>query len=714
MTLKAEAALTAHVKANPEVSTVDLVKLAKQQQGQAVPAIFIEKWKSNKRSRLAIQRQSLPKFAWTRADWEQLERTLGRVDYNEKADAPNKLQVADASFTEAATTVVLVNPFVFQQVLEMLTNKKYIKLSGDGTHKLTHDEWAFITLGVLTKHYSSDGRVYAFRSTYTPLAYAISNTESKPAYDLLFAVAIRMAESLCGLDFSQCVKQYHADLHPGEEAARRERFPNTARVADFAHVIGATQPKKNNRDNPPIPGFRSGLFSLARKHVSVAGRRLLPLIEHTIHLLRIVPTALVFHSVAVLLFDTLLAQVPPERTLAQKLQTHHFTKVLAREARKQFKLESWTGEGGYIWLAPWWCGLQRVQPGSASGTQPQESWHRHKLKKFLGSIRMSIPALAENLQQFTESTLEQLRLQGPCLPDVPTEPFPDKYVLHESNALSADGRTAAIQFVRCNAFSTHSDGESHFYSMRRTEATYNPVSKTWSKTADSAISRAQSVTSQQMAALVSARDDQSFNAAMRAVCSEPQDLKAVVKALASHVVVLMGAAAREFWCFSEVGAASSSHVHAVCAFCLPFALHGTCEHTHVAFVDTKQVDLTEARLPQWGKQRPAPTSHLPDVALVLPGPAVPEAAESSCARASRPRDPASSVSPQLSALLTAADASEYIRLFGIEQLSPADIGALDFVSLRAIFPTVPAKLLLRIQHIAAKARWDTAARNPVV
>ena len=106
--------------------------------------------------------------------------------------------------------------------------------------------------------------------------------------------------------------------------------------------------------------------------------------------------------------------------------------------------------------------------------------------------------------------------------------------------------------------------------------------------------------------------------------------------------------------------------------------------------------------------------HLPDVALVLPGPAVPEAAESSCARASRPRDPASSVSPQLSALLTAADASEYIRLFGIEQLSPADIGALDFVSLRAIFPTVPAKLLLRIQHIAAKARWDTAARNPVV
>ena len=55
-----------------------------------------------------------------------------------------------------------------------------------------------------------------------------------------------------------------------------------------------------------------------------------------------------------------------------------------------------------------------------------------------------------------------------------------------------------------------------------------------------------------------------------------------VKALCSNILVLLGASARWYWHFTCAGegAAASSHIHAVCAFCLPFALHGTCD-THM-------------------------------------------------------------------------------------------------------------------------------------
>ena len=72
-----------------------------------------------------------------------------------------------------------------------------------------------------------------------------------------------MGHALCGID-QLAVRQYHADLRPGEEA-RREAFLNAARVADFAHVIGATHPKKNQASSQ---GFAQASWS--KKHISAA------------------------------------------------------------------------------------------------------------------------------------------------------------------------------------------------------------------------------------------------------------------------------------------------------------------------------------------------------------------------------------------------------------------------------------------------------------
>ena len=112
--------------------------------------------------------------------------------------------------------------------------------------------------------------------------------------------AARAASALCNIDLPRATRQYHADMHPGQEAARRDVFPASARVSDFSHVIGATRSSSSSH--------RSGLFSLAKNNLSREGQRLMPLIEHTIHLLRVAPTALIFHTLASLLFDTLLSQ----------------------------------------------------------------------------------------------------------------------------------------------------------------------------------------------------------------------------------------------------------------------------------------------------------------------------------------------------------------------------------------------------------------------
>ena len=153
---------------------------------------------------------------------------------------------------------------------------------------------------MLTKHYSSDGKTYGFRTTYSPLIFAIADTESQPTYTLLMQAAARAASALCNIDLPRATRQYHADMHPGQEAARRDVFPASARVSDFAHLIRAARSSSSSH--------RSGLFSLAKNNLSREGQRLMPLIEHTIHLLRVAPTALIFHTLASLLFDTLLSQ----------------------------------------------------------------------------------------------------------------------------------------------------------------------------------------------------------------------------------------------------------------------------------------------------------------------------------------------------------------------------------------------------------------------
>ena len=100
-----------------------------------------------------------------------------------------------------------------------------------------------------------------------------------------------------------------------------------------------------------------------------------------------------------------------------------------------------------------------MQPGSASGTQAQESWHRHKLKKYLG-LRTALPTFVESLDNFAKSRLAD---QG-------SEPFPDKTVMWDSAALTQEGRSSADQFYRNRAWDRCEDVDGTIFLLHASHA----------------------------------------------------------------------------------------------------------------------------------------------------------------------------------------------------------------------------------------------------
>ena len=110
----------------------------------------------------------------------QLERDLGLALHLESA--VNELKIGGLLLEREQSVIVFCNPMLLEETLHSLTNKAYIKLCGDGTFRLTQEDWVFMTVGVLSKHYSESEGVYAFRTNFHPLIFALANKESQVTY----------------------------------------------------------------------------------------------------------------------------------------------------------------------------------------------------------------------------------------------------------------------------------------------------------------------------------------------------------------------------------------------------------------------------------------------------------------------------------------------------------------------------------------------------
>lgn len=299
------------------------------------------------------------------------------------------------------------------------------------------DGWALINVGVLSKHYGPVDGTHAFWSTFSPLLFGVVNKEGQATYKHVFEAAKQCAKVCMGLDLEPCVSQYHCDWHPAEHAALRDSFPHALRVADFVHFIGAClRQKRQQVDDETIQVYRAGFPQTIRKHA--VDKSWAPYLVSWVHVLRAFPSALLFHGIVERLLESLVAA--GEGSCATAFRQHYLTRASA----VAFNVRG----NDDLTVADWWAGLRRLQPGSASGTQAQESWHRHALKKYIVDLRQDVGSFVASLSSFTSSRLQQLKLQSPLLPDVPVEPFPDKFVLEDSAALTKVGRSSACQYHR--------------------------------------------------------------------------------------------------------------------------------------------------------------------------------------------------------------------------------------------------------------------------
>ena len=695
LTSTAENALKEFVKANPRFTTQDLVKIVEGLQGNRPADAWLQRWARNHRVHKGNARDRLTAFKWVEADWQRIQRQLGSV---ESTDAvPDALKVAGAQFRPEATVVVFCSPALLHTTLHRLVNKEYIKLCGDGTFRLVKDdEWVLLTVGALSKHYAPASGIYAFRSTFNPLAFAVANKENEDTYRFFFESLVGCARQFAGVDLPTVCHQYHADLHAGEHLAMKSVFPNADRVADWAHVTGAcVRPQKHLAAVDPrgrLAAYRAGIFKTMKSALTTPGQSLLPLIERAFYCLRTVPTALLFHAIARSLVDTLLAQQPPERKAARLLMQHYFERCDPALAQTRFDIISWQDYPAPLVTADWWCGVQRVQPGSASGTQAQESWHRHKLKAYLG-LRTSISTFVDNLAKFAQSRLLNLKAEDSPLPDVPLEPFPDKMVLMDSDWLTSQGRTSAQQLHRTKCYDVWADASATVFAMPSTLAKWDHAQKAWTAVSDSSVTPFRTGVAAKLGQLLRAKDHGDLIAALRGLGLGPEpftDIEALPQFFNKHALVLVGEEAARYW-RRTTPQGELLHVQGVCAFCSHFAVHGTCEHLHAAFLHLGHISVSAPIFPS--RQQAVPASERESVSVLLPAAQRVAREPSSSSR----RTAADTALPRL---LSSLGLSTWLPALQQEELSIAQIASLQLAELRIAAPSMPSGALLRLQAAA--------------
>lgn len=106
------------------------------------------------------------------------------------------------------------------------------------------DQYVLLTMGVNTKKRSARKDLsiymYSFRSSFIPLGFALANKENENAYTHFGSTLFKVAQAL-GHDLRPGhILQWHGDMHLGIEAARKNLAPESTRLADWAHVTGAT------------------------------------------------------------------------------------------------------------------------------------------------------------------------------------------------------------------------------------------------------------------------------------------------------------------------------------------------------------------------------------------------------------------------------------------------------------------------------------------
>ena len=333
----------------------------------------------------------------------------------------SKMRVVDMKSWDNHWCAPLVCPALLHDTLSKLPQPFNLKLSTDGTYRVLLGNVVLITMGVNVKRWGvgRPERLWAFRSTFLPLAFALADAESEHSYSHLTEVMFAVAQHLGNEVGPGDILQWHGDMHKGIEAARQSVAPSSTRLADLAHVLGVTS------EGP------AGLPGLAEKKLGQgADSSLLPLILQWCRLTRYM-TKFCFSVLWKCLFKHLALAGHEE--VCTSLQEHYFHS---------------TGAAGDspMWDAPWRAAPDRIMLGTSAGSAPQEAWHRADLKNAVTTRSQTPYGLAAQLQdKVIPTAFERLVAFGDGrIADWPSVgKFIDPCVMKSDTVLNRLGRTCA-------------------------------------------------------------------------------------------------------------------------------------------------------------------------------------------------------------------------------------------------------------------------------
>lgn len=123
----------------------------------------------------------------------------------------SKLRCIDLRMSAHGLCAPLILPKLLRLTLSLIGQPWKLKLSTDGTYRLLLNQYALLTFGVNLRNYSmrKSLKLQLLRSSFMPLAFAITNVEDALAYAHFLQTVVRAAKTLSlALDASH-ILQFH-------------------------------------------------------------------------------------------------------------------------------------------------------------------------------------------------------------------------------------------------------------------------------------------------------------------------------------------------------------------------------------------------------------------------------------------------------------------------------------------------------------------------
>ena len=271
--------------------------------------------------------------------------------------------------TRTDETIVYI-PFTCQAMTDTIAkyNSDIVLLGLDGKMKILLWGYAILSAGIIIKEYgknstrrrNAQGQRVQMPSnvcTFIPIMQAIVNSESKAHCEMLF----RDVENLWNAHrrqgsplFHESCAQIHKDFGGGSEAARKSMWPSMRSMDDWAHFI-----RNLSKRLPKGP----------------ASATLRKTVIQMLNTLRTIPNVDLFDVLAHGFLEWLRRQ-PNGASLARYLQDWYLKQVTVKELNEEYGVLANGNPGDVLTNATWWAGVSGCIPGSASGTQTVEAFHR--------------------------------------------------------------------------------------------------------------------------------------------------------------------------------------------------------------------------------------------------------------------------------------------------------------------------------------------------